>query len=257
MANSGRGGRSNIIAARQLGALWVLCACGYACAAASATAGASAPLLHLTTEERPPTSMLVGGEVVGMATDRIRQMMARAQVAVDIRIFPWMRAYSMALSDPNTCVYATRRMPAREASFQWVGPVATSQWVLYGTAKRRLTLNTLDDARAYTIGSYLGDSVGERLKADHFKVDMVGDDALNANKLLLDRIDLWVGTPSLSVNNWGGRIVPVLTFNKVELYLACNRGVPSALIARLNATLEQMRRDGSTKAIDKKYGGAP
>jgi polar amino acid transport system substrate-binding protein len=53
--------------------------------------------------------------------------------------------------------------------------------------------------------------------------------------------------------DWAEKIVPVLTFNKVGVYLACNRAVPAELIARMNAALETMNRDGTTRRIDLKY----
>ena len=57
----------------------------------------------------------------------------------------------------------------------------------------------------------------------------------------------------MEANGWANKIVPVLTFNRVKLYLACNPGVPDATIARLNNALEAMDRDGSLRKIDRKY----
>jgi polar amino acid transport system substrate-binding protein len=48
-------------------------------------------------------------------------------------------------------------------------------------------------------------------------------------------------------------IVPVLVFNRVKVYLACNTTVPDAMIERMNATLEMMRRDGSFARLERKY----
>ena len=57
----------------------------------------------------------------------------------------------------------------------------------------------------------------------------------------------------IDTNGWTGQIVPVLTFNQVKLYLACNPGVPDAVIDRLSTALDSMVRDGTTRRIDRKY----
>jgi polar amino acid transport system substrate-binding protein len=48
-------------------------------------------------------------------------------------------------------------------------------------------------------------------------------------------------------------VVPVLVFNRIRVYLACNRAVPDALVARMNGSLEAMERDGTSSAIVHKY----
>jgi polar amino acid transport system substrate-binding protein len=47
--------------------------------------------------------------------------------------------------------------------------------------------------------------------------------------------------------------VPVLTFKQIRVYLACNRAVPDALVARMSGALASMERDGSRRAIMHKY----
>src|SRR5450830_1522703 len=79
-----------------------------------------------------------------------------------------------------------------------------------------------------------------------------------ADWVLLDRSDVWAaslrrGSVGLKRADWAEKIVPVLTFNKVGVYLACNRAVPAELIARMNAALDTMNRDGTTRRIDVKY----
>ena len=76
-------------------------------------AALAAPLL-ITTENSPPSSMLAGDQVVGRETDKIREMMARTGTSYRIELLPWKRAYTMAQSQANTCVYSTSRSDVRE-----------------------------------------------------------------------------------------------------------------------------------------------
>jgi polar amino acid transport system substrate-binding protein len=226
-------------------------------AALQTGAAAQAQLLHIATESSPPTSMLEGGRVVGIATDKVREAMQRASVDYTLEVLPWKRAYSLALTRPNGCVYSTTRTPEREHLFKWAGPTDEGDWVLMGRADRQYKLNTLEDARKLRIGTYGGDARDVFLRARGFLVDPAPNDLSNPQKLLLDRIDLWaVGlrrdSPGLG-NGWAGRIVPVFTFNRVKLYLACNRAVPDGAIARLNAAFDAMQRDGTARRVDRKY----
>jgi polar amino acid transport system substrate-binding protein len=228
-----------------------------ALAAASAVASAS-PKLTITTESSPPTSMQVGERIVGSATERVREIMARTGVAYTIEMYPWKRAYAAALSHANTCVYSTTRLPEREALFKWVGPTDEGEWVLMGRADRQFHLRTLDDARRLRIGTYFGDARDDYLRQRGFDVDRAQNDSINPQKLLLGRIDLWAASmrraaQALDQRGLKGKIVPVLVFNKVQVYLACNPSVPDALVARMNAAFEAMRRDGTLKRIDEKY----
>ena len=214
--------------------------------------------LFITTEHSPPAIMLEGDRVAGYASDKIHEIMARTGLDYSIDVLPWKRAYAAALQRPDGCVYATTRTPEREALFKWVGPTDEGAWVLLGRADRNFQLTTLEDARGLRIGTYNGDVRDEYLRARGFKVDPAPNDRLNPQKLLLNRIDLWAtglrpGGGVLEQNGWGGKIVPVLVFNRIKAYLACNRAVPDALIDKMNAALDAMQRDGTARRIDRKY----
>ncbi len=219
-------------------------------------------VLRLTTETSPPFNMMEGDKIVGRTTDMVREMAERAKVAISIEMLPWARAYNQAQKEADTCVFTTTRTPERETLFKWVGPVGTSDWALYGNAERHLKLTSIEDARSLTIGTYLGDARDEYFRSRGFKVESVSDDLSNPRKLLLNRIDLWAasvvrGSMLVAQNDWTGKVVPVLTFHKVDLYMACNPEVPVAVVERLNAALQAMVRDGTTKTIEKKYARWP
>ncbi|HEX8614572.1 MAG TPA: transporter substrate-binding domain-containing protein [Telluria sp.] len=216
------------------------------------------PQLLITTEHSPPAIMLEGERVVGYSTDKIHEIMARTGLSYSIDVLPWKRAYTSAVQRPNGCVYATTRTPEREALFKWVGPTDEGAWVLLGRADRNFRLTTLDDARGLRIGTYNGDVRDDYLRARGFKVDPAPNDMLNPQKLLMNRIDLWAtglrpGGGVLEQNGWAGKIIPVLVFNRVKAYLACNRAVPDALIDKMNAALDAMNRDGTARRIEQRY----
>ncbi|HEU5437366.1 MAG TPA: ABC transporter substrate-binding protein [Telluria sp.] len=214
--------------------------------------------LRLMTESSPPISMVEGNKVIGSGTEKVVEIMARTGTAYSLELLPWKRAYLELQKRDHACLYSTTRTPEREALFQWVGPTDEADWVLLGRADRSYKLNSLEDARKLRIGTYNGDARDAYLRERGFNVDPAPNDLLNPDKLLLDRIDLWAaslkrGNAALRRFDWADKIVPVLVFNKVGVYLACNRRVPAALIAHMNSALDAMNRDGTTRRIDLKY----
>ncbi len=214
--------------------------------------------LQLTTETSYPGVYLEQGKVVGFGTEKVREIMRRTHIDYSIELLPWKRSYTLALTQPTTCVYSTTRTPERESLFKWVGPIVESDWVLYGRASQDYKLRTIDDARRMTIGVYIGDVRGDYLEARGFKVAYVANDDSNPRKLMVGRIDLWATSSRFAAlrlrqTELTGKVVPLLTFNHAQLYLACNLAVPDKLVAEMNAALASMHADGTVRAIETHY----
>jgi polar amino acid transport system substrate-binding protein len=231
------------------------------CAGANVGAAVSTAPLIITTEHSPPSSMQGPDGVTGRETDKVREMMVRTGTDYSIELLPWKRAYLMAQTNGRTCVYSTSRTPEREALFKWVGPTDEAEWQFWGLSDHTFPLKTIEDARKLRIGTYVGDARDEYLRSRGFNVDAVSNDSVNPQKLLLNRIDLWaVGMrtgPMPRTFGWSERVVPLLVFNRVKVYLACNLAVPDELIERLNAALSDMRRDGTMLRLERKYDSWP
>ncbi|WP_374350456.1 substrate-binding domain-containing protein [Chitinimonas sp.] len=214
--------------------------------------------LHLVTESNPPFNMLMNGSITGIASDKLREILARNQVAYRIELLPWKRAFEMAAQHDNTCVYSTARRPEREGRFKWVGPLAYDYWVFFGLRDHNYLLTNLDDARAYKVGTYNGDVRDSFLRANGFSTEAAMEDKLNPRKLLAGRIALWAssrtrGNEILRESGLSEAISEQLTFSKAALYLACNPQVDDYLISQLGETLEKMNQDGSAADIEKRY----
>jgi polar amino acid transport system substrate-binding protein len=227
-------------------------------AAGMASAGTPRPQLLLTTESSPPSAMMEGKRITGFAAEKMRVVMQRSGIDYEMEMLPWKRAYVMAQSQANTCVFSTTRVPEREALFKWVGPTHENDWTLFGLAGRDYHIAKLSDAKKLRIGAYNGDVRGEYLAENGYSVDTVQDRLSNPRKLLLGRIDLWAtsirtGSAIAAQNGWKGRIVPVLTYKRTELFLACNTAVPDALVAKMNMALVAMNREGLSAAIERQF----
>lgn len=210
----------------------------------------------LLTENLPPFNMAVDGKnfaqdsnIEGIAAEVVRQTFKRAGISYSMTLrFPWERIYKLALEKPGYAVFSTARLPEREKLFKWVGPVGRYDWIMLARADSPITLSTLDQAKAYRIGAYKGDAVGERLLAQGLNPQLALRDQDNVKKLLSGQIDLWATSdpagPYLARLEGAKGFKTVLRFNSAELYLALNKATPDATVVKLQQALDQLRAEG-------------
>lgn len=221
--------------------------------------------LVLLTENFPPYNMAMNGKnfaqdenINGIAVDIVREMFKRANVTYSLTLrFPWERIYKIALEKPGYGVFVMARLPDREKLFKWVGPIGPDDWIMLAKADSQITLENLDQARKYKIGAYKGDAIAETLAKQGLKPIVVLRDQDNAKKLVNGQIDLWAtGDPAgryLARQDGVTGLKTVLRFNSAELYLALNKDVPDETVAKLQAALDQLRKEGVVDEIMAKY----
>lgn len=221
--------------------------------------------LVLLTENFPPYNMAKNGKnfaqdenINGIAVDIVREMFKRAELTYSLTLrFPWERIYKLALEKPGYGVFVMARLPDRERLFKWVGPIGPDDWIMLAKADSKISLETLDDARKFKIGAYKGDAIAETLTKQGLKPIVVLRDQDNAKKLTNGQIDLWAtGDPAgryLARQDGVVGLKTVLRFNSAELYLALNKEVPDATVAKLQAALDQMRKEGVVDQIMARY----
>ena len=221
--------------------------------------------LVLLTENFPPYNMAKNGKnfardenIEGIAVDIMRETFKRAGISYNLTLrFPWERIYKLALEKPGYGVFVMARLPDREALFKWVGPIGPDDWVLLAKADSKIQLEGLEQARRYRIGAYKGDAIAQSLDKQGLKPVVALRDQDNAQKLMEGQIDLWAtGDPAgrylarqVGVNG----LKTVLRFNSAQLYLALNRDVPDEVVARLQAALDELRKEGRIDQIMANY----
>ena len=219
----------------------------------------------LLTENFPPYNMAKNGKnfaqdenISGIATDIVREIFKRAEITYSLTLrFPWERIYKLTLEKPGYGVFVMARLPDREKLFKWVGPIGPDDWIMLAKADSKITLETLDDARKYKIGAYKGDAIAETLAKQGLNPIVVLRDQDNAKKLVNGQIDLWAtGDPAgryLARQDGVTGLKTVLRFNSAELYLALNKDVPDETVAKLQAALDQLRKEGVVDDIMARY----
>ena len=245
--------------------LLVLASAALLLSSGARAAEASDTSLVLLTENFPPYNMAKNGKnfaqgdnINGIAVDIVRQMFQRAGINYSLTLrFPWERIYKLALEQPGYGVFVMARLPDREKLFKWVGPIGPDDWILLAKADSNITLEKLEQARHYKIGAYKGDAIAETLAKQGLAPLVVLRDQDNAKKLLSGQIDLWAtGDPAgryLAKQEGISGLKTVLRFNSAELYLALNKDVSDDIVAKLQAALDQLRKEGVVDEIMARY----
>ena len=149
------------------------------------------------TEDWPPYNYADNGIVKGIATEIVQATLAQADLEATIRVYPWARAYDMALNQENVLIYSIRRSSEREALFKWIGPIFYQNIYLVKLKNRTdIVLTSLEDAKRYRLGVMNQDSSHHFLLSQGFEkrvnLDTTPSETLNVKKLFTGRIDLLV-----------------------------------------------------------------
>lgn len=157
--------------------------------------------LNVVTEEWVPYNFTNDqGVIVGRATQKVREVLADAQISYEIRSYPWMRSMKLAQTVPNTMIYSIYRTPERENLFLWACPLLqpVKEYLFKLKTRKDINLKSLDDAKQYLISVVRGSVANEFLIKKGFEngknIDLTADPSSRPRKLLAGRIDFILTT---------------------------------------------------------------
>ncbi|MGV8843190.1 MAG: substrate-binding periplasmic protein [Pseudomonas sp.] len=132
---------------------------------------------------------LENGKVAGVASAVVEAMLQRAGLNdYSLTLYPWARAYNMALQKPNVLIYVIARTPTRETLFHWVGELVNIDYSFYRLRERTdIQVQTLQDAKNYSVGVVRDDMRHEYLQAQGFSKIVVSANRRDTFKQLLNQ----------------------------------------------------------------------
>jgi len=214
-------------------------------------------LLILTEEFWPYNYRNESGAVAGLSTEVVRALLARLNETAGIELVPWDEGYEKALNTPDTALYSVARSAQREALFAWVGPIASSEMVLYARNGSKLAIDSLEGAKRTKAIAVVKDDVRHQYLVENNVTNLLvlptGEECVQS--LVRGEADLWLGgsdTASRTALEAGvdpAGIEAVYTVRKVELYIAFNNKTPESVVAEWQGALDAMKRDGTYNAI--------
>ena len=223
--------------------------------------------LYFFTEQYPPYNMTNDGSsfahkgenISGLCTDIVKAVLKDVPYKSRIKLRNWSYGLDRAKRKTNTGLFCAARSEEREALFNWVGPITDLRWALFAKPGSEITLNELEDARAYTIGGYKGDVMSNYLISKGFNVVLADTSQMVPRKLELGQVDLWVtdqltGPYTAADVTEMEELKEVLTFRSTPMYIAMNKETPEQIINTLQQALDKLRNQGALESIEAAYG---
>ncbi len=213
--------------------------------------------LRIYTEEYAPWNFTHQGEVTGLNTELIQQLLDKLGFRGRFEIVPWGRAQLFTQTQADSCFFSAVRTAEREALYQWVGPLSREYVQLFSTDPAHPKFNQFADAAALRIGGQTADAFTDYGISQGLNIQRIAEIPVNLSMLQLKRIDLWlagsVGGPYIAAQK-GIRIYPVVSSETAfELWMACSPALPSKVITQLNSALQLSKQDGTLDAIMQRY----
>jgi len=217
--------------------------------------------LIILTENLPPLNYLKDGVLVGPSVEIVKEIQRRVGSHEKIKVYPWARAYKMALKDENVVLFGTTYTKIRHDKFKWIGPLATKRDILVAKKGSGIKINSLEDAKKVKrIGTLRDDTREHLLKRLGFtNLEPVSDEQKNAKKLVLGRIDLWTyKKPGLkTVCELAGvdydEIEEVFHLRKIDLMIAFSKKTSDSIVQNWRNAFTEMLADGTIMQIRRKW----
>lgn len=151
--------------------------------------------LRFITSNEPPTNFVYAGKFTGTTTELVRAMRNKLGWNKEIEVYPWSRAYQLALTTPNVVLFTAGRTQARlNVGFTFIGPVSTRFHAVFtradNTAMHRETIHK----EQIEIVAMRGDWRALQLVKDGYKVFEVTDHAQGLRMLMRGRLDYWISS---------------------------------------------------------------
>ena len=227
-----------------------------------APAGVDTASLTYYTELVPPYNYRENGTLKGISVDLLGEITARMgkRVSPDqVHLVPWSEGYQAALTGNNTVLFTTFRLPERETSFKWVGPITTDRHVLFAARDQAIAINGPGDLKGYRIGVVADDAaILQLLEAGVDRHQLVTDTSVPVliNKLAGGEIDLFcypemVGRYFVQEATGSPDTFRVVyTMEEVEGYYAFSSDVPDMTVQAFQQALDALKAERDARGIN-------
>ena len=134
------------------------------------------PIIQVVSEIYPPYQVKNdNGELQGWAADKVRSIFSESSIDYNVKIYPWVRAYKLALTEPNVFIFSLLRTQEREHLFRWIAPLCSVNFSFYRLKTRPdIQVTSLAEAKKYLIAAQKGQASTEYLLRLGFEIRRVG-----------------------------------------------------------------------------------
>jgi polar amino acid transport system substrate-binding protein len=225
---------------------------GIAAAGTDTTGG-----LRILTADNPPLNYSRDGEITGLATDVVRELIKRTDTRGGIEMTTWPEGYRALADQANVALFSTVMTAERKGLFHWVGPLVTLDTNLYALKGSGIEIANLDQARTAgriaTVAKFYSEQM---LAAENFANTVsCPDRATSLRQLLEGKVQLVAASNTeiqAALENAGAAaddVQSAFTVSTDLAYIAFSKGTPRALVDRWQDALDAMKRDGTFASI--------
>lgn len=223
----------------------------------------SAQEIKAYTEEWPPYNFIRDNQLVGVSTDILKSVCADVKIKCNMQLVPWTRAYKTVLETPDTIIYTISRIPVREKQFLWVGPILPRSMWIFARAEVAGKIHSIKDLANFKIGAIREEaSLSELLEAGvpSSSIQIFNTNTDEMQMLRAGKIDIVANTEIGMQQNQKTFGIPASSIKRMmklndgaALYFGMNLNSNKDLVAKLQASVDKMKREGKIEAIVQRY----
>ncbi|HNQ26135.1 MAG TPA: transporter substrate-binding domain-containing protein [Methanoregulaceae archaeon] len=211
--------------------------------------------LTLYTEDVPPYNYVENGTLQGISVDLLALItagMGEDLSREQVKVVPWSEGYTAALTGNKTMIFAIARLPERETSFKWAGPITPLTPVLFALPERGIVIASPDDLEGYRIGAVAENAEIQQLLeigVNQSRIVLTPNASVMVTMLQDGEIDLMAY--SQAAGRYFTRQVTgsfdtfriVYVFPDIPLYYAFSRDVPDETVQSFQKVLDALKTE--------------
>lgn len=217
--------------------------------------------LKIFTEEYSPLNFKKNGKITGLATDVVRELQKRIGSDDDIELVAWEEGYKAVFVKPNTVLFSIAMTQERKDKMQWVGPIGVLDTNLYALKGTGIKVTNLYEAKKVNKIATVTDYYNEQeLKKEGFtNLESCPNEETALRKMLEGKAQLFASNNLVmptDLEKIGAKIDDVenvFTISTDLFYIAFSPKTSPELVARWQAALDKMKRDGTFNQIYAKW----
>lgn len=229
--------------------------------------GQSLSDLHIMTEQYPPLNYERHGKLRGISVDILEEIFIELGLERrrdSINIYPWPRAYNMIQHNSMEMLFSMVRTDEREMMFKWVGPITSSEIVLFAKKSRNIVINDQGDLVKYSKIGVVKSDIGELLLKSKMNVSgdqlyFVKNSEAGINMLTAGRIDMFAyerivglwNVREIGLNPDDYEVVYILSAN--DYYYAFSKDIPDSIIKKIQEAFDRLKKSGAIDKAIKNY----
>lgn len=223
--------------------------------------------VRFVTEIMSPFQINEGQGLSGFAVEVVQDIKNRTGIEAKIEVYPWARAYNIALTEPNVFIFTLVKTDERLSKFNWIDDYYTVTDSFYAlTSRKDIIIKNINDAKKY-VTCIPRDDVGEqRLHEAGFNDKSLKKVAFQSQclgMLYRDRVDLNLFN-GIGIRNLAQKfdVDPsyfrqVFVVSEAVMGLAASKATDPVLVAKVKKALDEIKASVEhSKRIEKWFGHA-